>query len=56
VGHALIPRIQNAVDFDGAIVNVRIELRDTVSARFGSVIEPVIEDLGFLDRVRTKDT
>ena len=31
------------------------ELRDTVSAKFESVIEQVIEDLGFLDRVRTKD-
>ncbi len=43
-------------DLAGEIQNKMTELRDTVSAKFEQVIEQVIENLGFLDHVRTKDT
>ncbi len=49
-------RTKATSDLATEIQNKMSELRDTVSAKFESVIGQVIEDLGFLDRVRTKDS
>jgi molecular chaperone DnaK len=49
-------RAKATTDLAAEIQKKMTELRDTVSAKFESVIGQVIEDLGFLDRVRTKDT
>ncbi len=48
-------RTKATADLSAQIEGRMVELRDTVAARFGSVIEQVIENLGFLDPVRTKD-
>jgi molecular chaperone DnaK len=48
-------RTKATADLTAQIEARMVELRDTVAAKFEAVIEQVIEDLGFLDRVRTKD-
>ena len=45
-----------STDLASEIQEKMTELRGTVVAKFESVIEQVIEDLGFLDRVRTKES
>ena len=49
-------RTKASTDLASEIQEKMTELRGTVAAKFESVIEQVIEDLGFLDRVRTDDT
>ncbi len=48
-------RTKASTELASEIQEKMTELRGTVTAKFESVIDQVIEDLGFLDRVRTKE-